>query len=193
MNRFPSLRRCSWLRIPYRGGCCGEENSLTCDWEMTLNMHRGKGRHLSFFLNKMGDVQHFDFLKCEAVCYSGTTLRGNIPNEQRFWTKGAVKFYFLLSSVGAPAVTGCSNCEGMLLWFLFLSVCNVEQLLFSHVCSLSGTFWTFFLALCYCYELILASSRLAQVWDRLIATCFLISIKFLKRKARSPKAELICP
>lgn len=59
MSRFPFLRRCSWLRIPCREGCCGEENSLTRDCEMTLNMHRGKGRHLSFFVNKMGEVQHF--------------------------------------------------------------------------------------------------------------------------------------
>lgn len=46
-----------------------------------------------FFLNKMGEVQHLDFFKCEAVSYSGTTLRGNIPKEQSFWTKDGVKFF----------------------------------------------------------------------------------------------------
>lgn len=106
MNRFPFLRRCSWSGIPCREGGCGEENSLTCDWEITLDMHRGKGRHLSdyFFLKKMGQVQHLDFFQV--------------------WS------------------TGCSNYEGMLLRVLFLSACSVEQLFFSHVCSLSGIFWT---------------------------------------------------
>lgn len=139
---------------------------------MTLKYAWGKGKHLSdyVFLNKMGEVQHLDFFKCEAVSCSGTTLRGNIPKEQRFWTKDYVKFRSFFS-VGSPAVTGWKlklwrNVE---CWGFYSSL----SVMWSSFCSLVYAFWVVLSSTgLLLYELILASSGLTQVWDRPIATCF---------------------